>query len=224
MAFRADESAKDGLDRAKSYLINPRNIDVSERERSYEALLDMVDECGPVVEGYPTWHPLVCNHEDKSMPCTDPGDRCGYEGLDHTVYFRNGFVTCPYRGVDQVIAAVNALPPHPIATIEARKLDANLYAMNAHPILVTCKWDRRMDMDGTIPLSVAAALLLEMEIPQWRDAQLAETWDTMKPYFIGEPHGAASSLFLSQKTVQALKKIWESIINTGMYGNIKVRR
>jgi hypothetical protein len=98
-----------------------------------------------------------------------------------------------------------------------------LYATDAHPVLVTCKWDRPMELGGTIPLSVAAALLLEREIPCWRNSSLAETWDTMRTYFIGEPCGAASSLFLSQKTVQALKKIWGSIINTGMYGNIKVR-
>lgn len=222
MAFRADESAKDGLEWARSYLINPRNIDESERERSWYALLDIVDECGPAVKGYPTWHPLVCNQKDNSAPSTVPSGRCGYSRLDHTVFFRNGFVTCPYGGVDEVIAAVEALPPHPIATIEARELDVKLYAMNASPVLVTCKWARPMEFDGTIPLSVAAALLLEMEIPQWRDAQLAETWETMKPYFLGQPHGAASSLFMSQKTGQALKKVWESIIYTGMYGPIKV--
>jgi len=222
MAFRADESAKDGLEKAKRYLINPRNIDESERERSFEALLDIVDECGPVVDGYPTWHPLVRNREAEHSPCTYPGQQCGYKGLDHTVNFRSGFVTCPYGDVDEVIAAVNGLPWHPVAVIEARELDAKLYAMNARPVLVTCKWTRPMDFEGTIPLSVAAALLLEMEIPLWRDAQVAETWETMKPYFIGQPHGAASSLFLSLKTVQALKKIWESIIYTGMYGPIKV--
>ena len=94
MAFRADESAKDGLERAKRYLINPRNIDEAERERSFETLLDIVDECGPVVDGYPTWHPLVRNQDVRS-PCTSPGQQCGYAGLDHTVHFRNGFVTCP---------------------------------------------------------------------------------------------------------------------------------
>lgn len=175
-----------------------------------------------MIDGYPTWHPLVCNQADNRSPCTYPSQQCGYQGLDHTVYFRNGFVTCPYGDVDEIIAAVNALPWHPIATIEARELDAKLYAMNARPVLVTCRWTRSMDFDGTIPLSVAAALLLEMEIPQWRDSQVAETWETMKPYFIGQPHGAASSLFLSQKTVQALKKLWQSIICTGMYGPIKV--
>lgn len=223
MAFRADESAKDGLEKAKRYLINPKHIDESELERSYEALLDIVDECGPVVEAYPTWHPLVCNHPIMES-VTAPSDVCGYVGLDHTVHFRNGFVTCPYGGVDEVIAAVDALPPHPIATIGARELDVKLYAMNARPVLVTCKWDRPMELGGTIPLSVAAALLLEREIPCWRSSSVAESWDTMRTYFIGEPCGAASSLFLSQRTVQALKKIWESIIYTGMYGDIKVRR
>ncbi len=56
MAFRADESASNGYERAKSYLVS-RNFSPEERARSEKALLDIIEECGPVVDGYPTWHP-----------------------------------------------------------------------------------------------------------------------------------------------------------------------
>ena len=35
-------------------------------------------------------------------------------------------------------------------------------------------------------------------------------------------HGARSSLFVSQETGQAIKKIWNALIFTGMFGPIKV--
>ena len=44
----------------------------------------------------------------------------------------------------------------------------------------------------------------------------------MRHYFLGSPHGSRSSLFVSQETGQAMKKIWEALIHTGMFGPIKV--
>jgi len=77
-------------------------------------------------------------------------------------------------------------------------------------------------VDGTIPLSIAMPLILEKEIPAWQWAAVAETWESMRPYFLGRPHGSRSSLFISQETGQGIKQIWNSLINTGMFGPIKV--
>lgn len=44
----------------------------------------------------------------------------------------------------------------------------------------------------------------------------------MRPYFLGTPNGSRSSLFVTQETGQVLKTLWNTIINTGMYGNIRV--
>ncbi len=225
MAFRADESARLGRDEAERYLIpRAREVDESERERSKEALLDIIDELGPSISCYPTWHPLVCNHDDQ-FPVTTPSQDCGYKGLDHTRYFVNGFITCPYTAsgkAEEVIKSVNSLPYHPAATITAEKLDVQLYHPDATPVLVRCNWNKPLPMDGFIPLSIAMPLLLEKEIPCWRWSHLAETWESMRPYFLGAPHGSRSSLFVSQETGQAMKRIWESLIYTGMFGPIKV--
>ncbi|WP_290525927.1 hypothetical protein [Alcanivorax sp.] len=185
--------------------------------------MDIVDELGPVVDTYPTWHPLVCNHDGRS-PVTTPSKSCGYRGLDHTRHFFNGFITCPYGDGQEVIDSVNALPIHPIAHITAERLDVKLYNPEATPILVKCNWDKPLGMDGMIPLSIAMPLILEQEIPSWRWAQVAETWETMRYYLLGSPHGARSSLFVNQETGQAIKKIWNSLIYTGMFGPIKVDR
>jgi hypothetical protein len=151
-------------------------------------------------------------------------EQCGYKGLDHTVYFARGFVTCPYGDGQKVIDSVAALAlqGHPIATIKAERLDVQLYSPDANPIIVRCLWNKPLELGGTIPLSIAMPLLLEQEVPSWSWAQVAETWETMRPYFLGQPHGSRSSLFVSQETGQAIKKIWNALIYTGMFGPIKV--
>lgn len=225
MAFRAEDASRERLGEMLSYFVPlPRDLSADEREKSRQVIFDLEDELGPAVEGYPSWHPLV-RHHDEREPCTIPGTECGYVGLDHTRYFRNGFVTCPYTAsgkAEQVIKSVASLPSHPIASITAEKLDVTLYSPLATPVVVKCVWSKRMEADGMIPLSVAMPLLLEQELPCWRWSELAETWETMRPYFLGRPHGSRSSLFVSQETGQSIKKIWSLLIYTGMFGPIKV--
>lgn len=223
MAFRAEDAAKAGYDEAESYLVGRlRDASTEERARSKEALLDLVDELGPVIDAYPSWHPLVRHHEDQH-PVTIPGRECGYQGLDHTRYFAHGFVTCPYGDGREVLESVEVLQnKHLAASITAKRLDVKFYSLSATPILVKCEWHKPLPMDKLIPLSLAMPLLLEKEVPCWEWSQLAETWESMRPYFLGTPRGARSSLFVSQETGQAMKKIWEALIYTGMFGPIKV--
>ncbi len=109
-----------------------------------------------------------------------------------------------------------------IAYITAERLKGTLYNASATPVLVRCHWEKPISADGTIPKSLAIPLLLEQEVPCWRHAQLAETWETMRPYFLGSPHGSRSSLFVDQETGQTIKNIWKVLISTGMFGPIKV--
>jgi hypothetical protein len=62
---------------------------------------------------------------------------------------------------------------------------------------------------------------LEKVLPAWRWAERAETWETMRPYLLGEPHGSRSSLFVAQDTALAMKKIYEAMVETGMFGPSK---
>jgi len=220
MVFRADEARNTGYEHARSYLLSP-NIPTSERKRSEHLFYDVVDACGSVVDSYPHWHPLVAGQQDPRSPVTTPGRDCGYKGLDHTVYFAHGFVTCPYGDGQDVIDAVDHLPAHELATVVAERLDGVLYNSGTSPILVRCDWNRPLPMDRMIPKSWAVPLILEREVPCWTWAQFAETWDTMKPYFLGRPHGGRSSLFVNQETGQAIKNVWNALINTGMFGPIR---
>jgi hypothetical protein len=223
VAFRADEAARVGRDEMLDYLV-PRSqyLDEAGRAQSRKALLDLADTLGSVIDSYPSWHPLVRNYKDDRSPATTPGESSGYRGLDHTRYFANGFITCPYDDGQSVLDSVNAFPYHPAAQITAERLDAKLYNPNSTPILVKCEWTNPSNSDGTIPLRTAMPLLLEKELPCVWHAEAAETWESMRAYFLGRPYGSRSSLFINQETGQALKKVWEALIYTGMFGPIKV--
>lgn len=226
MSFRSDESINAGKEFAERYLISNLANELSPEEllKSKNKLLDLLEELGPVVDAYPSWHPIV---SDKRVDydLTSPSEECGYFGLDHSVYFVNGFITCPYNDGQLVIDSVNKLKLNNAAEITAEELlDVKFYNTRTKPIVVRCKWSKSIYRDGTIPLSIATPLMLENELPCWTTSKYAETWETMRPYFLGQPCGKRSSLFINQETGQALKKIWESLINTGMYGSILTRK
>jgi len=203
-----------------------RSIGAENSVKSTNALTELLDRYGPVVDAYPSWHPLVADNQDHGSPVTVPSERCGYRGLDHTVFLRNGFITCPYDGGDAVIESVQRLTERDVSrglvSIEAEKIEAQLYHPNATPVLVSCRWLRPLNRDGTIPTALAVPLMLEKELAAWRQAQVAETWNTMAPYVLGQPCGSRSSLFINEETGQALKTIWNALINTGAFGPIRV--
>ena len=156
MAFRADEAARAGLASVLDYLVpRAQYLDETERARSREALHDIAERLGPVVDGYPSWHPLVRNYVDTRGPATSPGTECGYQGLDHTRYLANGFITCPYDDGQKVLDSVASLPYHPAARITAERLDVKLYNPGCTPILVECDWETPLNPDRTIPLRIA---------------------------------------------------------------------
>lgn len=221
MAFRAHESENENLSRAVSYLT--KGLPEKLRGPAKSELIEISDMIGPVVDGYPSWHPIVANQKNPASPAIIPGDGCGYKKLDHTVFFRGGFLTCPYGLEDELIEAVEGLPGHQLYGYRAKRLKTKFYHESAKPVLVTVDWHNRpMERDGTIPIRIAAGLLLEQELPTWSTAHHAETWDTMRNYFLGLPCGSRSSLFVNEKTGQALKKLWQAVIQTGVFGPINV--
>jgi len=175
---------------------------------------------GPAIERYPLWHPLVSNYGSND-PAMVPGTHCGYRALDHTVHFVNGFITCPYGDGKDVVESVQEIESDEITHISTERLDVKFYHPDATPILVKCQWGRPLLSDSTIPLSIALPLLLEKEVPTWRSAQVAEPWELMRPYILGSPHGSRSSLFVNQATGQGLKNVWNSLVNSGMFGPIR---
>lgn len=221
MAFRADEAASDGFEHAKRRMI-PRSMVGQDRLDLANHLAELVQRLGPVVSSYPAWHPLVPQPGSRDR-YTTPGERNGWQGLDHTIYFVNGFLTCPYAGskaLEMIEQSAMQIRQTSAAGIDVEVLDQPYYGEGTTPILVTCEWDVELENGYMIPKSRAIPLMLEIEVPAWRYSQVAETWDNMLPYLIGSPHGARSSLFVTQDTGMAMKKIYEMLISSGMYGPV----
>ena len=72
-----------------------------------------------------------------------PDSNCGYNGLDHNVYFVNGFLSCPYHESNgqEIIESVNELYAigsykkyEHVATIEAERVNKTLYNSSTDPI------------------------------------------------------------------------------------------
>ncbi len=218
MAFRADEAASRGFDEVKSYLV-PRQASIAKRKKAEDFLHSVVDRCGPVVDKYPLWHPLVYNGNRKN-PSRYPDESCGYHGLDHTRYFAHGFITCPYNDGKGIISSVQKIDIPPCAYLEIEEVDVDLYMEGTKTILVRCEWPKGLEVNHLIPKSLAVPLMLEREVPVWRWAKMAETWENMRTFLLGEPHGNRSSLFVGQDTALAIKKIYISLVESGMYGPI----
>lgn len=219
MKFRADEEAKSLYEETEEFFT--KGLPVNQRESSKAALRDLVEDegLGPSIERYPSWHPLVWDQSNRGHPSGRPQD-CGYAGLDHTRYFLNGFVTCPYpRGGGAAVLESAAAAKPPGAWITARRLGFPLYADIATPILVKCEWHKPLAADGTIPAATAIPLLLLQELQDWEGMQCSETWEAMRGCFLGSPRGARSSLFVNQATGQGIKDVWNTIIRTGAFGS-----
>jgi len=206
------------------------------RSESVEYLENLFVKWGPVIEFYPAWHPLVSQKPDYGSPNTHP-NRC-FPSIDHSVLMRNAFITCPYGGAEELLRKVDEIEQRSFCSIEAEAIDIPLYSENATPVLVTCRWEGPLELDeltcsedaknrrdglipsenGFIPLRYALPLMLELELPNWERAEVAESWEMVKNYIIGYPNGAASSHFLSRNSILILKKQWQMLMDSGAYG------
>lgn len=216
MIFRADEAAQAGYERALRYL-TPKDATPQERNLITSTVQGLIEAYGPVVDSYPTWHPLV-PQSDPRQPQTIVSDRCGYAALDHTVQFVNAFLTCPYGNAEKVIeSALQIDPPAKAGRIEATELHVPLYNRAATPVLVSMDWAVPLENGHQIPASRAVPLMLENELPVWRWSERGEEWEEMRHYLLGSPHGRRSSHFVSQQTAIQLKKLYEAMGESGMY-------
>lgn len=216
MIFRSEEAAQAGFERALRYL-TPGDATPEERLRVREALSAIVEEHGPVVDSYPTWHPLV-PQPDPRTPQTGVSDRCGYQALDHTVQFVNAFLTCPYGNVEKVVdSAIRIDVPVKIGRIIAQELDTPFYNRAATPVLVRMAWEVPLENGHQVPAAYAVPLMLENQVPNWRWSERGEDWEEMRHYLLGSPHGRRSSHFVSQQTAIQLRKMFEAMVESGMY-------
>lgn len=213
MAFRANEAREELFTRTVERLTE--GLKTKEQKEEAIAFLEEARlQLGNCLETYPTWHPLA---DPENLYMTRLGS-----SLDHIFLFSGGLITCPYGDGSKVLEDIenfNRFGKSDTYVI-ADVLDVKLYNEATTSIMITCDWKKDLLSDGTIPLSVALPLLLQTEIKNWTRAEVAETWETMQHRFLGHPHGKRSSLCVNQEAGVYMKKTWEMVIKSGMFGPI----
>lgn len=178
----------------------------------------LIAELGNATDGYPDWHPILTSPlRDSTEHRSSLHQIEAYRGLDHTIGFVRGFVTCPYseEAADRLVSAVNAAP-----NLEAHRLSEPLYSDQAYPVVVAA-WNVELEADGTIRSRDALRWFVSLSASEAADAQVAETWWNIRSYILGSPHGSRSSLFVNQHTGAHMRKILEAMNESGMFGPIK---
>jgi hypothetical protein len=178
----------------------------------------LIAELGNATDGYPDWHPILTSPPRDSSEHRSSLQQIGaYRGLDHTIEFVRGFVTCPYseEAADRLVNAVNAVP-----NLRAYRLSVPLYSDEAYPVVVAA-WNIELEGDGTIRSRDALSWFVSLSVSEAANAQVAETWWNIRSYILGSPHGSRSSLFVNQHTGAHMRKILEAMNESGMFGPIK---
>ncbi len=178
----------------------------------------LIAKLGNATESYPDWHPILTFPPRSSRDHRSSlGQVEAYDGLDHTVQFVRGFVTCPYseEAADRLVDTVNQTPG-----LRAHRLSEPLYSDQAHPVVVVATMVE-LEGDGTIRSRDALRWFVSLSASEAADAQVAETWWNIRSLVLGSPHGSRSSLFVNQHTGAQMRKILEVMNESGMFGPIK---
>ena len=217
--FRANESAAAGRDRVIRFYT--RNLKTQgEREAAGSFIDHLIAMYGPVVDGYPTWHPFVrvapIQAELGYHPHQSPQ---GFVDLDHTIYLRDAFVTAPHTDASRVLDSSEKRYSDGIIASEIDGVV--LYHESAKPVLIHVS-NIPKEEDGTIRKQYAIARMLEESLPFWKNSARGEEWDDMRGYFLGTPGGSRSSLFINQETGAAMREVWNLINKHGLFGPIDI--
>ncbi len=214
MSFRAPIEASQKNADAIKYLTN----NLSDPAAGLRVVEKLIQELGNAVNSFPDWHPiLTIPSANTSHHVWTMSQVTEYKLCDHTVEFVRGFVTCPYseNNAESLVEMVKTLPG-----LRADRLRAPLYADTACPVVVqACEIE--LEADGTIRSRDALAWFVQQTVKHARNAEVAETWWNLRAHILGRPHGQRSSLFVNKFTGAHMRKILDTINNSGIFGPLK---
>lgn len=210
MTFRYDEAADETRNRAMQYRLAQReNIKHQDRLDAADLIDDLIESHGPVIDFYPDWHPLnlIEPNRDELRPYHD-----------HALHFRDAVLLAPY----------NDPPLEPLqAFCESHRLLANeikgLYHNKNCKLFVIESLEFACDTDSGekyIDQRKAVGALLDCwKCPEGygrRPYDLSsfecwESWEDMHKHLLGAPCGKRSSLFVDEKTGQAIRRLYAVI-------------
>jgi len=216
MEFRANQAATRLNSQVASYFTN----NLSDSAAGLKLFGEVQNRLGNAVEGLPDWHPILKAPPERPhghWHASTHSELPIYRECDHTRQFVRGMLTCPYReaDADKLVEAVNGVP-----RLSAERLNGPLYADNAFPVLIEAL-EIELEADGTIRSRDALAWFVQETVEHAREATVAETWWNIRDLILGRPHGARSSLLVNDYTGRHMRKILETLNESGMFGPIK---
>lgn len=216
MEFRANQATARLNGRAAEYFTK----NLSDPEAGLILFQEVQDRLGGAVDSLPDWHPILTAPPERPQHhwhATSYSELPIYAPCDHTHEFVRGMLTCPCSeaNADELVKAIKQIPE-----LQAERLDGPLYMDNAYPVLIEA-WDISLEADGTIRSRDALAWFVQATVAHAREAKVAETWWNIRYLTLGKPHGARSSLFVNDYTGRHMRKILETLNDSGMFGPIK---
>ncbi|MFV0597236.1 hypothetical protein [Shewanella sp.] len=212
MEFRYPTAVAETNARALTYLTKH----LTDRHKGEETFYNLIQQLGNAVDTYPKWHPILAIPLGQS---TNPDLYLSelYKGIDHTVQFVKGFVTCPYSEAkaDELVEFANSL-----TGLNAYRLQERLYSDDAYPVVITAS-NVELEADGTIRSRDSLKWSLQYLAKNALNSEVAETWWNMRMSLLGDPHGSRSSVLVNQHTGGHIRKILEVLNDSGVYGPIK---
>lgn len=222
MKFRFNESADFGLNKAIQYLTKHPESGMTREEvaKAEDYLRNIVAQIGPVVGEYPVWHPLV-SHSCPSIQDyvhVNLKNTEKFDGLDHTVFFAHGFISCPYSrdSVNALIQSIKHLNNQFGYSIKYSQIPVMLYSKKVTPILVRTNQCYEINGDLTISKRSAAKLFIDKVFQSFDCRYSSGNWEDFSPCVLGTPSGGRSSLFVNQETGQILKTIFTTFVKQGL--------
>ncbi|MCY4302572.1 MAG: hypothetical protein OXC68_12670 [Aestuariivita sp.] len=218
MEFRANQASA----RLNSQTADYFTKDLSNSTEGLDAFQRVQERLGNVVESLPIWHPILTaplerplHHRHALSYSTLPL----YRPCDHTRQFVRGLLTCPYgeENADKLVKTINRVPG---LSLNAERLDQPLYSDDAFPVLIEAI-EVELETDGTIRSRDALTWFVQANVKYAHEATVAETWWNLRHFILGKPHGARSSLFVNDYTGRHMRKILETLNDSGMFGPIK---
>ncbi|WP_037314916.1 hypothetical protein [Ruegeria halocynthiae] len=216
MEFRANQAAVRLNSQVASYFTS----NLSDSAAGLELFNEVQDRLGNAVDCLPDWHPILTAPPERPQHhwhAPSYSELPIYAPCDHTQEFVRGMLTCPYSeaDADQLVETVNQ-----VKGLNAERLSGPLYMDNAFPVLIEA-WEVELEADGTIRSRDALAWFVQATVEHAREAKVAETWWNIRYLTLGKPHGARSSLLVNDYTGRHMRKILETLNDSGMFGPIK---
>lgn len=216
MEFRANQAAARLNNQAESYFTK----NLSDQTAGIKLFNKVQKRLGNAIEGLPDWHPVLTTPPERPQHHWHASSYTAlpiYAPCDHTWEFVRGMLTCPYSetGAEKLVEAVNQ-----VQGLNAERLDGPLYMDNAFPVLIEA-WEAELEADGTIRSRDALAWFAQATVEYAREAKVAETWWNIRSLTLGKPCGARSSLLVNDHTGRHMRKILETLNDSGIFGPIK---